>query len=1232
VVAGTFVNYASTITNNNSVLLFEKTVSGAAAEFRFREKVIVGQSAGQVVEVAGMQVTAELLNEPNSYCSGVTVSIAANIVTATFDAPEAGAPAGTYTFSANGSALPAAAVEVETGASVSYDFSAVTGAELTGAYIFTMELIPDVGQPHADETCTASVSINLQPVAINHAPTFHYNNHLNVTNFTGLGTATDPYTFTVTNNTSNGEVSFRITDEDGQATALIECNSKPSWVIIDDTNDRITFSPTSSDTVSFDCHANDGTIYSFTSVYFSVTINDPPTFSYTSQQNLSNWSGAGTEGSPYTFITKIAKHDARMNFNVTDAQGDSTTLECDNLPGFALPDNVNKRIDILANASHISGSAYTFSCRSYDGELYSSQRIYFSATIQDVVYNLHDGTAATLKHDAYGTKGVPHANNLPSGRSRAAICVDGDDNTWMFGGVAIAPNMNIGNMSDLWKFDHVSGHWTWIAGPKDHVENATYGTLGVSAPTNTPGARQLAACAFDSVGDMWLFGGLAGGRKSDLWKYDVSAGEWIWIAGPSGQNVTGVYGTINVADANNRIGSRQEMALHVDANNKIWIYGGFGLGTTTTLGNLNDVWEFDGTDFIWRKGSSSVGGTGTFGTKNVSDAGNSPPAMRQFGYSSVGNRLYVFGGSGLDSNGDLGNLHALWEMITTSGTPIWTWISGTSLRSAAGTYGTMGTPHSANIPGGRKDMMMTRDENNNLWISGGFGRGASGGGGRLNDFWRYDSVTNEWTWIAGQNSINQASIYGTKGVYDGSNKPGSHLYATLMVNDNKPILFGGQQHRQDNILYMENDTTWRWNGTQWAWIKGDNGDPSKANAFGTKGVTDSANVITSAFGSRYLNESGNLVAFGGVGFDDSGILGSYSSLFKYDRTDFTWIAGSNAADAVGNWGALGVTASTNTPSGRFHPGFAQGSAAGSYYVFGGRGYDINRGIGPLNDLWYFNGTDWTWLKGSSAFSAAGTFGTKGTPATGNTPGARHLLDMHKLSTDELILFGGQGNASNTNFGRLNDLWKFNGTNWVWVSGSNVINQTATYGTKGVTDAANIPGARSHYCSIVDSSDNLWIFGGIGNNTTGTQLPLNDLWKFDGTNWTWVAGTTSHNDAGTWGTRGQAHQDNTPPSMSSCSMALDSNNHIWVFGGAASNGAKYNSLWRFDGENWTHIKGTSSLDEPLSHVGVGNAANTPGGMDAAAMWIHSGVLYIALGTAISGAETGASRAIWSMEIP
>ena len=68
---------------------------------------------------------------------------------------------------------------------------------------------------------------------------------------------------------------------------------------------------------------------------------------------------------------------------------------------------------------------------------------------------------------------------------------------------------------------------------------------------------------------------------------------------------------------------------------------------------------------------------------------------------------------------------------------------------------------------------------------------------------------------------------------------------------------------------------------------------------------------------------------------------------------------------------------------------------------------------------------------------------------------------------------------------LNDLWKFDGTNWIWISGSDTV-VYGVYGTKGVGSPSNIPGGRQGSISWIDSNNNLWLFGGFGFDAFGSE--------------------------------------------------------------------------------------------------------------------------------------------------
>jgi hypothetical protein len=84
-------------------------------------------------------------------------------------------------------------------------------------------------------------------------------------------------------------------------------------------------------------------------------------------------------------------------------------------------------------------------------------------------------------------------------------------------------------------------------------------------------------------------------------------------------------------------------------------------------------------------------------------------------------------------------------------------------------------------------------------------------------------------------------------------------------------------------------------------------------------------------------------------------------------------------------------------------------------------------------------------------------------------------------------------------GNLNLLWKYNGSNWVFVSGGNTNkkNQNGIYGTQGTAASTNMPGGRQEAVGWADANGNLWLFGGEGEDSVGTGSGiLNDLWMYN----------------------------------------------------------------------------------------------------------------------------------------
>ena len=50
------------------------------------------------------------------------------------------------------------------------------------------------------------------------------------------------------------------------------------------------------------------------------------------------------------------------------------------------------------------------------------------------------------------------------------------------------------------------------------------------------------------------------------------------------------------------------------------------------------------------------------------------------------------------------------------------------------------------------------------------------------------------------------------------------------------------------------------------------------------------------------------------------------------------------------------------------------------------------------------------------------------------------------------------------------MWKYDGNNWIWISGSNIIDQQGNYGSLGISSSSNIPGARYYSTSWKDTEN------------------------------------------------------------------------------------------------------------------------------------------------------------------
>lgn len=519
-------------------------------------------------------------------------------------------------------------------------------------------------------------------------------------------------------------------------------------------------------------------------------------------------------------------------------------------------------------------------------------------------------------------------------------------------------------------------------------------------------------------------------------------------------------------------------------------------------------------------------------------------------------------------------------------TPEWAWMGGNNTvppgTGQPGVYGTEYQFAPSNAPGGRNwGAVSWTDQSGRLWLFGGFGYDSSGTAGYLGDLWVFDpslGAGGEWAWMGGSSTLStnsvgyagQPGVYGTEYQFAPSNFPGG---------------------RQSAV--------------------------------------------------HWTDASGRLWLLGGQGFDGSGTFGALDDLWVFDPSqgafgEWAWMGGSNTVlsgyDACAGYGsgAKAVYGTEYQFAASSFPGYrASGltwtDQSGKLWLFGGAGCDSSGYLGDMNDLWVFDPSlgaqgEWAWMGGSNLERANGIYGAEYQFAASSAPGARDSAIGWTDTSGRLWLFGGYGFDSSGNYNELNDLWVFDPSQgaygqWAWMGGSEVVRAIGTYGTEYQFADSSVPGARYEAMNWTDKNGKLWLFGGLGYDSSGHYGYLNDLWVFDPSQgqygkWAWMGGSSTipfgSGNSGVYGTEYQYTTSNVPGGRNTGATWVDPGGTLWLFGGegydSLKNNGLLNDLWALEVPNlatqqtpvisWP-APAAITYGTPLSTTQLNATANVPG---------------------------------------
>ncbi|MBA3649333.1 MAG: T9SS type A sorting domain-containing protein [Chitinophagales bacterium] len=409
----------------------------------------------------------------------------------------------------------------------------------------------------------------------------------------------------------------------------------------------------------------------------------------------------------------------------------------------------------------------------------------------------------------------------------------------------------------------------------------------------------------------------------------AQSGQWIWMKGDTTYNHGWEAGQVGVETANCHPYSAYLAGSWADDSGYFYMLGGLKYAQQRAQ-YYDNIWRFNTKSNNWMlvRASQYLNSVGIYGIRGVPDTNNYPGSRTgESIWKDHQGTIWLFGGY----NQYWGNYNDLWKYDVRKN--IWTWVKGPNTTGVySGNYGIKGLADSANLPPPRMESASWIDENDNLWLFGGYCY--CYGDKFYNDLWKYDPLINQWTWMGGTDSLDAVGHAGTKLIPDEANIPSARACTCSWADDTGNFyLYSGT----NGILneYTLGDV-WKYTTAtgQWTWMNGEQ-QRSVIGNFGSYCVYDSNNYPTTRNEAVCLKQKDNVYIFSGYVNEANSRAVTGRDLWIYNIPSNQWsrIWGDDS-HFEGVYGELGVPDPSNDPRGRM----------------GAVGWmDIN------NNLWFYGG-------------------------------------------------------------------------------------------------------------------------------------------------------------------------------------------------------------------------------------------------------------------------------------